>query len=254
MKTSESTDKLLPALVAFQAEVEPAEKGSRNTFFKGPDGKGHRYASIEEILATLRVPLKKNDLMFTQSAEAVEGNVLIMTTRVSHTSGQWLEATLPVAIGKPDPQGYGGTVTYARRYALQAALGLSAEDDDAEGAMGRGSAGQAPKKPPAKNPPVKKPGTSAPTAYGRAKALAEKSRKDMPTLLDYVLRLSNPKNLEKGEADKLIDIIDGWIVEDKTFSEMTDIVERLPEDKFTVDQRTDLHNHLLGLSNEREWS
>lgn len=35
---------------------------------------------------------------------------------------------------KQDPQGYGSTLTYARRYALAAIVGVYQDDDDAEGA------------------------------------------------------------------------------------------------------------------------
>ncbi|HEX7720431.1 MAG TPA: ERF family protein, partial [Woeseiaceae bacterium] len=57
-----------------------------------------------------------------------------MTTFLLHTSGQWMRETLTIPLPKVDAQGYGSAVTYARRYALQSALGLSPEDDDGNAA------------------------------------------------------------------------------------------------------------------------
>jgi hypothetical protein len=42
-------------------------------------------------------------------------------------------------LSKPDPQGYGSALTYARRYSLASMVGLITEDDDAETACGRAS-------------------------------------------------------------------------------------------------------------------
>jgi len=51
-------------------------------------------------------------------------------TRLMHTSGQWIESTLWLPVGKADAQGVGAAITYARRYALQSILGVPAADDD----------------------------------------------------------------------------------------------------------------------------
>jgi hypothetical protein len=58
-----------------------------------------------------------------------------LTTRLTHAeSGQWRASLAVVPLPKADPQGYGSCVTYARRYALTAMLGMVAGDDDGEGA------------------------------------------------------------------------------------------------------------------------
>jgi hypothetical protein len=44
-------------------------------------------------------------------------------------------------LSKPDPQGYGSALTYARRYSLASMVGLISEDDDGETACGRSSKG-----------------------------------------------------------------------------------------------------------------
>ena len=44
---------------------------------------------------------------------------------------QFSAGKLHIPAGKHDPQGFGGALTYARRYSLQAACGIAPEDDDA---------------------------------------------------------------------------------------------------------------------------
>jgi hypothetical protein len=54
-----------------------------------------------------------------------------------HKSGEYLEEVWSVPVSKQDAQGYGSALTYARRYMLQAIVGLAPIDDDAEASVGR---------------------------------------------------------------------------------------------------------------------
>jgi hypothetical protein len=60
-----------------------------------------------------------------------------LTTSLIHKSGQWIESEMPLHLPKQDPQGQGSAVTYARRYAYMAILGLVADDDDDGNAASR---------------------------------------------------------------------------------------------------------------------
>ncbi len=52
-------------------------------------------------------------------------------TKLTHTeSGQWQASLAVVPLPKADPQGMGSAITYARRYAITAMLGMATEDDD----------------------------------------------------------------------------------------------------------------------------
>jgi hypothetical protein len=62
------------------------------------------------------------------------GDRVCLTTRLLHTSGQWIEDTASTPIPKFDPQGVGSACTYLRRYSLAAALCITQEDDDGEAA------------------------------------------------------------------------------------------------------------------------
>jgi hypothetical protein len=58
----------------------------------------------------------------------------VLVTRLIHESGEWLGSRYPVHPVKADPQGEGSALTYARRYALMALVGIAPEDDDGNAA------------------------------------------------------------------------------------------------------------------------
>jgi ERF superfamily len=124
MKTSESIAKIAPAFVKFQEEVETPKKTATNAHL------GNSYAPLDEIIRVAKVALTKNGLSQFQEA-TVEGANVHVITRVQHSSGEFYEfAPLTLPVGKNTAQGAGSSITYARRYALCAALGIVADEDD----------------------------------------------------------------------------------------------------------------------------
>ena len=128
MKTSEKIEAISKALVLFSTAAPRVAKAAENPFFKS------KYADLATILEAVRTPLAGAGLAVLQSV-SVEDSCLICTTRLIHTSGEWIEGTAAVTPVKHDPQAYGSAMTYARRYGLQALLSLAAEDDDATSAQ-----------------------------------------------------------------------------------------------------------------------
>ncbi len=125
MQTSEHINELAAALSKAQAEIENPTKNTTNSHFKS------RYADLAGGLTTIRPTLAKHGLSVTQLTSA-DGDMVTLHTRLMHSSGQWLEATYPVCrLGKH--QEMGSALTYARRYALFAAIGVAGEDDDDDG-------------------------------------------------------------------------------------------------------------------------
>lgn len=131
MKSSESLEKLSLALCAAQGEMGGAVKGSANPFFKSS------YADLTSVIKAIKEPCFKNGLSYIQLPHR-DGNSIGVTTRLLHTSGQWIEHEFTLPMVKGDPQAAGSAITYARRYALQALFGIPAIDTDAEDAMLRG--------------------------------------------------------------------------------------------------------------------
>ena len=142
MKKSESIAELAGALTQAQAEMSGAKKQSANPFFKS------KYADLKEVIECIKEPFSNNGLSFSQMPMA-RGNTAGVETIIMHTSGEWISQRLLLTCAKNDPQGMGSAITYARRYALQAAAGVPSEDDDGNVAT-RGksdSKKQAPKAP-----------------------------------------------------------------------------------------------------------
>jgi hypothetical protein len=139
MEQSESIHELATALAKAQGALEGAAKSKANPFFKS------KYADLASVWEACREALSANGLAVVQSASA-QGAHVTVTTLLLHSSGQWVRDGLTMTAKADDPQGVGSAITYARRYALAAFVGVAPEDDDAESAMGR-KPGHAPEAP-----------------------------------------------------------------------------------------------------------
>ncbi len=143
MPQSEQLNELGTALAKAQGELSGAIKDAQNPFFKS------HYADLESVWSAIRQPLSKHGLSVIQTTECINGNA-VLSTLLLHSSGQWISGLYPIQPVKTDPQGLGSAITYARRYALAAIVGVYQTDDDAEAAMNRQKpqqAVQAPIKP-----------------------------------------------------------------------------------------------------------
>lgn len=128
MKASESIAKLSTALCKAQSEMGGAVKDSANPFFKS------RYADLSSVVKALKEPFANNGLSYVQFPIA-EDNRIGISTRLMHSSGEWLEQDFAIPLAKLDPQSAGSALTYFRRYSLAAVCGIPQVDDDAESAM-----------------------------------------------------------------------------------------------------------------------
>ena len=128
MQSSEKTDNIILALRNAQSEFETVKRTVTNDFF------GSKYATLDDILEMVKPVLHKNDLVLMQSIETQEDGQPVIETRIWHTSGEWLSAT--VKMPEIDQKGanvlqeFGISVTYMRRYTLSSFLGISVEDDN----------------------------------------------------------------------------------------------------------------------------
>lgn len=139
MKTSDSISKIAAALLKAQQEITFAAKDSKNPAFKST------YANLESVIEAIKGPLNASGIVFMQSFSPSAPGFLALSTRLLHTSGEWIEDEMTVPLQKNDAQGYGSAATYSRRYALAAITGLYQADDD-----GQEAAKPQPKAAPAK--------------------------------------------------------------------------------------------------------
>jgi len=128
MKTSDQINELAAALSKAQGELEDAKKDQQ--------AHQYRYADLAQVLQIVRPVLSRNNLSVVQAASMIESDVSI-TTRLMHSSGQWIEETLqmPAIVSKAmsPAQVVGSLITYGRRYQLTAMIGVTQEDNDATG-------------------------------------------------------------------------------------------------------------------------
>jgi hypothetical protein len=121
MKQSESIKNIAKALITFHLKVDTISKDSTNPFFKS------KYASLSNILDAIATPLDESGLTFCQFPTGNDG----LTTILMHAdSGEFISADYSMKAAKDDPQGRGSALTYQRRYALSAILGLNIDEDD----------------------------------------------------------------------------------------------------------------------------
>jgi hypothetical protein len=124
---SDDIKELATALAKAQGQFEHAKKDSDNPFFRT------KYADLAAVYNASRAKLAENGLAVTQVTEFSPDGITLVTTLL-HSSGQWMRSWYPVRPAKPnDPQALGSTITYARRYAYCAMIGVAAEGEDDDG-------------------------------------------------------------------------------------------------------------------------
>lgn len=129
MKTSENMATLAPALLAAQKAITFAAKDATNPHFKS------KYADLESVIGAVKGALNAQGIMFIQTFSPSSPGFLNLSTRLMHSSGEWIEDEMSIPLQKNDAQGYGSAATYARRYALAAICGLYQADDDGNEAV-----------------------------------------------------------------------------------------------------------------------
>ncbi len=127
MNKSESISDLAAALSKAQGQIKGAVKDSANPFFKS------KYADLSSVWEACRDALSSNELSIVQSPETAQNGITI-ETMLCHSSGQWITSSYVMPVSKVDAQAVGSAITYARRYALAAMVGVAPEDDDGNSA------------------------------------------------------------------------------------------------------------------------
>ena len=124
MFTSETTSEIFKAMAIFRLQLKQPTKDANNPFFKST------YVTLDGVVKAIDEAIKDTGLSYSQEATS-EGNYISVATHVFHESGEFISyspLTLPAT--KADAQGFGSAVTYAKRYALGAAFGVTSDIDD----------------------------------------------------------------------------------------------------------------------------
>lgn len=171
MERSESIAEISKALNIFRTAVKQPVKSASNPFFKS------KYVALEGVVDAIDSALKDTGMSYVQEATS-EGNQVSVTTLLLHESGEWIELTpLTLPVTKNDAQAFGSAETYARRYSLSAAFGITSDlDDDGNAASS--------------NPPAQQP--------TKPKRSTTQARKE--TINELAESISKIKNVEKSQV------------------------------------------------------
>jgi ERF superfamily len=134
-QSSSSIGSLAAALAKAQIELVNPEKSMVATIeadSKSGREQIFRYAPLSSGLDIVRKTLGKHEIAAVQ-ATAVDhaAGIISVTTRLCHSSGEWIASDWPVCSldDMVSPKRMGAALTYARRYALFALVGIAGEDD-----------------------------------------------------------------------------------------------------------------------------
>jgi hypothetical protein len=129
MQTSLNIDQLMTALAKARAAF-PTITRTKTVQVRSERGAyAFAYAPLEDILAAVCPPLSAEGLVLVGSLDHAPDGAVLVTTRLAHASGQWVESAINVGRhGKL--QELGSAITYGRRYGISTLLGIQTDDDD----------------------------------------------------------------------------------------------------------------------------
>lgn len=124
---SATVGKIASALSKAQGELESSKKDN--------SGYGYNYSDLATVIATAKPVLAKFGLAITQLVGQTTNSVQVTTILVHAESGEYFKSTASLPVidmkGCNVAQGSGASLSYLRRYAYQAILGMASEDNDA---------------------------------------------------------------------------------------------------------------------------
>jgi ERF superfamily len=129
---------LMEALLAVQAEA-PSLKLGKDASGQVAGNSSYKYLSLDKLMGEVLPLLNKNGLVWLTRPGSKNGEPVLFYRLVHGKSyddsgelGPHCEVagTFPLMLDKKNSQGLGSALTYARRYALTAVLGIVPDDDD----------------------------------------------------------------------------------------------------------------------------
>lgn len=127
MEMSNEKNEIFKALNSFRTKLKQPKKDKTNPFFKS------NYVDLSGVTKAVDDALKDTGLAFFQNPVKSETpNQVGIETIITHSSGQFIEFdpfVVPVS-GKHDAQAFGSAKTYASRYSLATAFGVTDSVDD----------------------------------------------------------------------------------------------------------------------------
>ena len=138
--------KLASALVKARSNITNPERDKKGMFAN------HKYAALENVLDEVQPELQSAGIVLMQDIQSVGGGIRAINLFI-HESGAVLKTKGPlILLTDKKPGTTGAAATYAKRYALLAALGIEADaDQDVKNLQGKHKDQPAPKDAPGVN-------------------------------------------------------------------------------------------------------
>lgn len=114
------------ALIEIQKKLKPLDRSAENEEY------GNSYTPLDEVVTAALKLLAKHKIGVTQPLTTLDGLAAIRTILFCE-DGTSFEDVTKLALAKVDPQSHMSAVTYTRRYALMAHIGLTSKNDDDDG-------------------------------------------------------------------------------------------------------------------------
>lgn len=202
MYQSNEIGELAAALAAAQSEFTFAVTAATG-------GMKNKYATLQNVLEAIRQGLTANGIAVIQAPMPAQNGIMLRTT-LAHKSGQWMASEISLPNDRMGGiQGMGSALTYARRYALAAMVGIAQDDDDGATAM-KESQEQARAKAKTENPnPMTAAQSNALMAY-----LTKRHGKNREAGLSELSRffgrsLASSRELTKDDVSEFLNAING---------------------------------------------
>ncbi len=134
LKAEAATEAYTAALGQFQRDV-PVIKKTKQVMNKDGQTVRYQYAPLDGIVSQIKKDLAANELSYSWDVKHTEGHMDV-TCKITHVMGHSETSTLQIPIDKEGfmtaPQKYASAQTFAKRYTLLNALGITTADEDTD--------------------------------------------------------------------------------------------------------------------------
>ncbi len=134
LKSEAATEAYTAALGQFQRDM-PVIKKTKQVMNKDGATVRYQYAPLDAIVGQIKKELANNELSYSWDVRHTEGHMDV-TCKITHVMGHSETSTLQIPIDKEGfmtaPQKYASAQTFAKRYTLLNALGITTADEDTD--------------------------------------------------------------------------------------------------------------------------
>lgn len=205
VKAEQAKEAYVEALSKFQGGCPIIEK-TKKVLNKDGRTVRYQYAPIDAIAEQIKKPLVKNGLSYRWEVENKEKMIkatAIITHKLGHSERSSFEIPIDTEGFMTEPQKYASALTFAKRYSLCNALGISTGEED----------------------------TDATDVGNQAKPKSEKSK------ITFLLRGLGVEPKNKEEAEKIVKEKTGLELIDKNYGEIVARLEVLFQEKNEYDNQ-----------------